>query len=1230
MADDITLTVRVRDLSGAALTRVNQQVNRLDRNFRNTRSSANQNSASYQRLGNDLNRLNAAFRRMVSTGTLTRAQFNNMNRDLNVMSRGLRQAVRSGDITRAAFRSMSRDVDVLRARMVLVGRQGNIFTRLAARVSLLREHFRRLGERAGLVGRALARLGDFGARGMSRALRMLGGLASALGAVGRFFGKISQTMLIFLAVVALIGPAAQALGALLVTALAGAFVALGAFALRSSAQVKGAFKQMKSDLSTVLTQAAAPLTQALSQGMLQIGAAAKQMAPQLRAAFAATAPLVENLAGAVTDFAAQALPGFTYALQNSKKAMAGFRTFLGLVGQGLGNMFKIITQGNDENLAKAWVVLGDEVKNALESIGEFTSSMLKSGSATLLTIGIFRTFTGALNLVSAVFKTLDTVLGGLPGKLANLIDSASELGSTFGDSDNLAGLTLSQMKSRLKEVNDNIKKTREEMKKVRDLPGPIKNTLDSTLNEQLKQREQLLAAISEAEGRNSDTVQQEAVSYQNLLKAIQALADQNRNYLDSVAAEEQAIDDADKKIKGTKKEHTDYSHALKLVNGQLTTLSTQTGRDAYDMLSKIAQATKDSTDKAVAANVPWEQVQKNWKTGYDNIVRLADGMGLTKEQAKQLANQILGLPPEKSVVVKAQTADAITSLDGVIAAMKATPSAKTITVKTLSAEAEQLLEQLGFTVERLPDGTITITAKTGSASENIGKVQAARDGLQGKSITLKAKDASTGTIQAIIGWLSRVTGKTVTVTTVYRSVFEQVGHAPSTTADALRKQAQRFGGGAIGGSFSQVAARGFATGGSISGQVLDGPGTSTSDSILARLSKGEFVVRADAVRKYGVGAMMAINSGLVRRIPGFASGGSVSKSEKDARKEARDELTLSHFGIKAGYKNDEFVHQLGMADGIDDLVNNLGKWRVQVMKMAHGGVEKNLLKQLDKAGSSLLKYEKQQASVTKKLEAAKDKLDDLKQAASQLKDSIKNQIIGDTDITKAAGADESQLTINTLLSQMSANAGQASAFDKALKELAKRGLSKELIAQIAQAGISGGGLETATAILGGSNAQIKTLNSFESQIQKSAASAGTTASDAMYKAGIKAAQGLVDGLTKQQKDIEKAMIKIATSMEKAIKKALGIHSPSRVMMEIGHQTAQGFAQGVDHNTAPRRAVENMVGLPVRSAHSSYPSSTQPIVVQLHIADKHLGELVIDPLRKSIRHRGGNVQAVLGK
>ncbi|EEY09676.1 phage tape measure protein [Mannheimia haemolytica serotype A2 str. OVINE] len=66
---------------------------------------------------------------------------------------------------------------------------------------------------------------------------------------------------------------------------------------------------------------------------------------------------------------------------------------------------------------------------------------------------------------------------------------------------------------------------------------------------------------------------------------------------------------------------------------------------------------------------------------------------------------------------------------------------------------------------------------------------------------------------------------------------------------------------------SQITSVAFAKGGHV-----QGPGTGTSDSILARLSNNEFVMTSRTVDHYGVGFLNALNQ---RRLPKFANGGHV-------------------------------------------------------------------------------------------------------------------------------------------------------------------------------------------------------------------------------------------------------------------------------------------------------------------------------------------------------------------
>lgn len=77
-------------------------------------------------------------------------------------------------------------------------------------------------------------------------------------------------------------------------------------------------------------------------------------------------------------------------------------------------------------------------------------------------------------------------------------------------------------------------------------------------------------------------------------------------------------------------------------------------------------------------------------------------------------------------------------------------------------------------------------------------------------------------------------------------------------------------------STSWIAALGGAlvgaSGGAATGGLIRGPGTATSDSIPVRLSDGEFVVRAKAVRAVGLDTLQAINSGRIGAAMGNALG----------------------------------------------------------------------------------------------------------------------------------------------------------------------------------------------------------------------------------------------------------------------------------------------------------------------------------------------------------------------
>ncbi|UHC81656.1 phage tail tape measure protein [Pseudomonas sp. NIBR-H-19] len=108
--------------------------------------------------------------------------------------------------------------------------------------------------------------------------------------------------------------------------------------------------------------------------------------------------------------------------------------------------------------------------------------------------------------------------------------------------------------------------------------------------------------------------------------------------------------------------------------------------------------------------------------------------------------------------------------------------------------------------------------------------------------------------------------------------------------------------------------KGFATGG-----LISGPGTGTSDSILSRLSNGEYVMTADAVRMFGTGMLDQMNAG---NLPAFAAGSGIrligSSSAEAVRSSSARYSSNSAAAAKIGSGN-----QQGVIDAIGALQNYL-------------------------------------------------------------------------------------------------------------------------------------------------------------------------------------------------------------------------------------------------------------------------------------------------------------------
>jgi hypothetical protein len=704
----------------------------------------------------------------------------------------------------------------------------------------------------------------------------------------------------------------------------------------------------------------------------------------------------------------------------------------------------------------------------------------------------------------------------------------------------------------------------------------------------------------------------EALSAKGLEQSIMALNAVHRGAFDAETAFQQAISDTKKALKE---------------NGKTLDIHTEAGRRNRDVASQMAAKTEDLVDKKLKEKVAWDEVDRTYKQGRQSIIDFGMAVYGSKKKAEALADQLLKAPKIPPVKFKVDKKAATSDLAAFNAAVKKTPGTKSVTLKALSASAEKVLESLGYKVTHLKGGSVKVTAATGRALSGIRNVSGAISALDGR------------------------TARTWVITTIKTNYVNSLAQRGQSVHDAV---------GATGGLYTGSSFRhGYADGG-----LVSGPGTGTSDEVSAPwLSNGEFVMKKAAVDRYGEKFMQRLNAGMVD-MPRFAKGGKVkltkaqqkakeaAKAERDARHDAMGDLTISHFGHMAGYKRSEFGNALGKPESVGSLTSALNQWRSIIMKSTHGSTENRLLKQLDATGRKLIGYEKALTKVTASLDKAKDKLNSLKDAAASLKDGVKSSLISSANITKGAGAD-STTTLGSIRGQMTVSRDKVVAFASALKRLKAKGYSKSIIQQVAEAGVDGGGLETAGALLEASSSEVSSINSVQGQIEKAAGSAGKTTADAVYGAAIKAQTKVVEKLTRQQHSLQKSMEKLTKAMEKALERAfgkkasggivgaaatggirggltlVGEHEPELLDLPIGSRVISGpdTRRRLGAQQMPWASMLNTSRRPAAPAGGASVGDGQPIIIQLRLGAKDFGELWVDTGRKQVRARG-SIEATL--
>ncbi|EAD5008196.1 tape measure protein [Listeria monocytogenes] len=286
----------------------------------------------------------------------------------------------------------------------------------------------------------------------------------------------------------------------------------------------------------------------------------------------------------------------------------------------------------------------------------------------------------------------------------------------------------------------------------------------------------------------------------------------------------------------------------------------------------------------------------------------------------------------------------------------------------------------------------------------------------------------------------------------------------------------------------------------------------------------------------------------------FGTGYSLGIADKNkAVTKAANNLVASALGTESQIKKLSSTLKDKISSAIDAGLHSKNKSAGQLKKAkALNSIEGYIAQQTNKLAATAKKRDK----VVAQLKAANAKMADLTKQSKEYAASIteKMQSYGSISNVDAENPQSIQAEMQKRLKEIKA-------FQANVEKLRKKGVSKDIISDILESGVENGS-SYAQALAKSDAKTIKAINSTQNQINSASKSMGNTAANAMYSAGINAAKGLINGLNSQKKQLENTAKSIANTITNSVKKALRIHSPSRVAVELGKFFTGGLGNGV--------------------------------------------------------------------
>lgn len=354
--------------------------------------------------------------------------------------------------------------------------------------------------------------------------------------------------------------------------------------------------------------------------------------------------------------------------------------------------------------------IADNYKEAAEAAKRFGISQEDLVSAALKQGDAYDVVRAKLQEIVKANTTLQQGAGATAGTtIERLNDTGVAANRLLGELSKMAGDT-DKARASFNDLNEAVKDGRASMLAGTDSGRELSEAMGILSNRTASADDRARALKDALDALSGGTVDLEAAQFrvQDVLARLGQQFDENvdkaQGWGTAINNAGSALINADGSINGA----TENGRRLRDVLDDLTSSTADVAQRTYDMAISQGESVPAATEKARAAA----------QSSRASFIALKDALGLTTEEMEFLADRA-GLVPDK-VAIAVSTPGSDTSKQELFlikAAVDRVPAGKDIHMQTISAEAEAKLNELGFKVQHMPDGTVTIAGNTKPAQD---------------------------------------------------------------------------------------------------------------------------------------------------------------------------------------------------------------------------------------------------------------------------------------------------------------------------------------------------------------------------------------------------------------------------------------------------------------------------------------------------------------------------------